>query len=623
MDGSRKLIIKLASSLLALAVISCSSKASTFQDGLLAYDRNHVAEAQTIFRHVADDRASSLHERAAALRALARIAWLIDGNERRALQALDRASAIGEPCDAARLRARILDEAGRADELVSRSGSWLPQCRDIQAQDEIRYYTADSLLTAADRSPARDALLNRAAEQLSAISPDDRADLHVATAQLELALMKADAAAAIDAWKDYYWLTDGDGPPAFATLNPPPRIRFSRGLAATASGHDQLLLLELLTRAGFARQAERLAGHWSLASRAAGDPLWRKISAYLSERRKLEAVLLASNRRVARGGPASDLRAAVRAQQSALAAAAGLKGDLRAGIAKAYGLYGMVGKTGDFESVHLGHLVQSERRPIDQYGRHAEVRYLVLDNMISNGYESWLWDGNAADGGWTESGPTIVQARPAYTSAPLEAWMLVANSQHRREYLGRSRALEAEDRAELRSADVAYLPGLAHRLNLQFTDQILSRARVLAEKSGDLHRAFLAEYSRANLQQSIFIHEGRHALDHNIIRGHAPADLALLEYRAKLSELALADYPRLAAFNIDGTTIGGDNEHGRANRRIMAEYASWIRAHGKQVKGYDPAYPPLAQLDRLSDDQIRAVARALDPFAREPIPQKR
>jgi hypothetical protein len=608
--------------MLAFALAGCSMKSPTLADGLLAYNHNQVAEAEAIFRQVADNPRSSPHDRATARRALARIAWLIDGNKQRAIEALDSAAAAGEPCDAARMRARVLDEAGDARELVSQSGPWITLCKDSEARDEIRYYTADSLLSAADRSPSRDALLARASDVLAAITRDQRTDLHVATARLELALMTGNPAGAIDAWKDYFWLTNADGPQVLAALDPHPAERFTKALLPGATTHDQLLLIDLLTRAGFARQAERLAGRWNLAARGGSDPLWRKASAYLAERRKLEAILLASNRRVARGGRASNLRTAVHSAETALAAAADIKSDLRSGLAKAYGLYGTVGRTGGFESVHLGHLVQSERLPVDQYGRRAEVAYFVVDNMISNGYESWLWDGDAADGGWTEKGPIIVQARPGYTQAPLKAWLLVANAEHRREYLERSSRLEADDKAVLRTAAVAYLPGLAHRLNLQVAEQILARARVIAGSGGDLHRAFLAEYSRANLQQSIFIHEGRHALDLHFVPGDSLAHRAALEYRAKLSELALSDYPRLALFNIDGATIGGSNEHGIANRRIMAEYASWVRAHAGEVKGYDPGVPPVEQLDRLRDDQIRAVARTLDPFARVPVARR-
>ena len=615
--------MRLSTPLLALALLSCGAKAETLADGLAAYTSNHISMAEAIFRHVAQDPASSVHDRATAWREIGRIAWLIDGNEQRAIDAVNRASAVGEPCQAARLRARILDEAGQPNQLLSRFATWAALCKDLQGQDEIRYHAADALLAAASRSPQPDALLGQAAAALSAISPDDATDLHVSTLRLELALARGDSKAAVQAWKDYYWLTAAEGPPALAALAPLPSARFQRGLAPRAPTHDRLLLLDLLTKAGFSRAAERLARQWNIASSASGDPLWRKISTYLDERRKLEATLLASNRHVARGGPPADLRAAVRSMQTALAAAAGIRGNVPAGIAKSYGLYGIVGKTGGFESIHLGHLVQSERRPIDQYGRHAEVSYLVVDNMISNGYESWLWDGDAADGGWTEPGPVIVQARPQYTSEPLNAWMLVSNPQHRREYVGRLRSLEAGDLNALRSSQVAYLPGLARRLSLQLAAQILDRARQLARDGNDLHHAFLAEYWRASLQQSIFIHEGRHALDLHLVNGSTADGKAELEYRAKLSELALADYPRLALLNIDGATIGGENEHGRANRRIMSEYRSWVAAHVDQVKGYDPALPPLAQLDRLSDAQIRAVARSLDPFARQPIKQTR
>jgi hypothetical protein len=606
----------LAALLLAIVVVSCRTNAANLEDGLRAYNQNRVGEAEAIFKRVADDPALPPHDRATALRALARISWLIDGKEEQAVEALNRAAAVAEPCDAARMRARILDEAERVDELVSHSAGWLSQCPDRQAKDEIHYHVADALLAAADRSPSRSALLERARAELSAISPDDRSDSHVAAAQLEVAIMQGDAKAAVEAWKDYYWLTDGDGPQAFAEMSPRPSARISVGLAPDASAHDQLLLIDLMTHAGFAETAERLARHWNVAVRAAGDPIWRKAAAYLEERRKLEAIVLASNRRVARGGQASNLRQAVQSMQAALANAAGIKGDLRREIARAYGLYGTVGKTGGFESVHLGHLVQSDRVPIVQYGHRTAVSYLVIDNLISNGYKSWLWDGDATDGGWTEAGPVIVQARPGYTRGPLDAWSLVADPQHRREYLARQPRLDATDRAALRSAEVAYLPGLAHRLNLQVAGQVLARARSQVGRGHDLHRAYLAEYSRANLQQSILIHEGRHALDLDIIPGTSVANRAELEYRAKLSELALADYPRLALMNIDGATIDGDNEHGRANRRIMAHYASWIRTHASEVRGYDRSSPALAQLDLLSDKQIRAVASALDPFAR-------
>ena len=68
--------------------------------------------------------------------------------------------------------------------------------------------------------------------------------------------------------------------------------------------------------------------------------------------------------------------------------------------------------------------------------------------------------------------------------------------------------------------------------------------------------------------------------------------------------------------NIDDATVGGDTPHGRANSRVLGEYAEWVAAHSGEVRGFDPRLPAAVQLDRLSDDQIRSIARGLDPIAR-------
>jgi len=115
----------LAALLLAIVVVSCRTNAANLEDGLRAYNQNRVGEAEAIFKRVADDPALPPHDRATALRALARISWLIEGKDEQAVEALNRAAAVAEPCDAARMRARILDEAERVDELVSHSAGWL------------------------------------------------------------------------------------------------------------------------------------------------------------------------------------------------------------------------------------------------------------------------------------------------------------------------------------------------------------------------------------------------------------------------------------------------------------------------------------------------------------------
>jgi hypothetical protein len=298
-----------------------------------------------------------------------------------------------------------------------------------------------------------------------------------------------------------------------------------------------------------------------------------------------------------------------------LMAAAGLRGEPEAALRQAYGLYGQVGDTNGHASVHYGHIVQDERRTIEQYGHRAGVAFIAVDNMISNGFTSWLWDGNAAVGGWASPGPVIVQVRPEFTSGPLNAWSLFSGGPGRDRMMAREKERAARDLEILGAQDVAYLPGLADRLRMQVAQQIGAKVKAAAGSGGDLRRAFLEEYWRATFEQSILAHEGRHALDRKLVTGLVRFNDSNLEYRAKLSELALAEYPRLALLNINDSTIASGGGHGKANEKLLRAYAEWMRANASRVRGFEPGLPTLVQIDRLSDDQLRAVARSLDPIA--------
>jgi hypothetical protein len=405
-------------------------------------------------------------------------------------------------------------------------------------------------------------------------------------------------------------------PQGLAAAFPEGAAIFLQGLAPESAPAAKLRLVDLLVHAGFARQAESFARSSRLAELAPREAAWRRASAYFEARRTLESALLASNRRVARGGGAADMEELLNAFETRLMAAAGLSGDRREALLRAYGVYGRWGKTDGHPSIHLGHVVERDRRRVEQYGHRASVTFIALDSMLANGFNSWLWDGAAAAGGWTEEGPVIVQVRPEYTSTPLSGWSLYSGGPSRQRLLRRAPERARTDRAALGGGDVAYLPGLADRLTLQVADQVGRRARAAAGPGGDLRRAFLAEYWRASFQQSIFLHEGRHALDRTLVRGLARFFDDDPEYRAKLSELALADYPRLALYQINSDSMGGDSDHAGANRKVLQGYVDWIRAHPGEIAGYDPRRPPLVQIDKLSDSQLRAVARGLDPVAK-------
>ena len=322
------------------------------------------------------------------------------------------------------------------------------------------------------------------------------------------------------------------------------------------------------------------------------------------------------NRALAHGAVKDSLSLdpAAKAMTTTLMKAADATGDPRAALQKYYGLVGSVGTTSGYPSIHMGHLIEDHDETVTQYGHSAKIHFQAIDNMISNGFESWLWDGSAMVGGWTANG-TIVHIRPGYVQSPLTGYRLTQDSPDRKRLIEREAKDSAEDLVKLKTRPVSTLEGLNDRLLLQTVDQIDAAVRSRAPAEGDVRKAFLAEYSRANLNQSIRVHEGRHAIDNAMGLGTTQkVDQAILEYNAKLSELALTAYPRMALRNMN-RSLEGDGPHDRGAARLFGEFKAWMEAHPSEIMGYDPSIPALEQLDKLTDGQMREIARSLDPLA--------
>ncbi|MCU1348568.1 MAG: hypothetical protein JWO56_1598 [Acidobacteria bacterium] len=271
-----------------------------------------------------------------------------------------------------------------------------------------------------------------------------------------------------------------------------------------------------------------------------------------------------------------------------------------------YGTQINLGDTGGVADMHAGHRVVDERRPVEQYGHKATVRFVQLDTMISNGFESWSRDGSSEHGGWG-SASNIVQVRPAYADAPARIWRRRTDPELRAKADQEIATESGKDWERAAKNPYAYLPGLAQRMKRDAELRMIAR-------SGS-RNAFLAEYASAVTESSIFAHEGRHAIDDQYEKIH---DNAELEYRAKLSEIAFAPDPKLAITSgIVAPGIGDDTPHGNANLKIMKGLVAWMDAHRASIVGLDPARPLLPQLDKLTDDQLREAARGMDPYAKK------
>lgn len=594
-----------AALLLSASGTAVAASLSEAQD---AYDNNKIPEARRLFSAIAADSGATADDRANADIALARISWLVDANAETALKRLDAATA--EPCDTGIMKLRVLKDVKRRQEAIDSESASLNACPEPGKRDEMRVHAIAARLDLANASPARRTrLISDAAADSKLLTPD--AGVEGARVRLEIALLTGDAPSALAAWKDYFWLDDSDAPQALTEFDA--TSRFTRGLAKGATTADKLNLAELLMRAGFGEESRRYAKARGLPGTATGNPTWKRLVAYWTVRDGLEAEILRVNREFARGQKDDHaLDAAAKSAMANLVKATGASGDPQTALLEYYGLVGSVGLTNGYPSIHLGHVIENRDEQVTQYGHSAKIHFMAIDNMISNGFTSWLWDGSAMVGGWQSNG-TIIQVRPAYVAGPLNAYRLTQDGPEHLKLIARQAKRAADDIAQLRQRPVATLDGLNDRLSLEAADQVETKARSKTSDRQDLRRLFLAEYSRATFNHSIMIHEGRHAIDASL--GVSGKDQSVLEYDAKLSELALSDYPRMALENID-RTLEGNGPHDIAGARLFDGYRKWMEAHSSEIAGYDPAVPALEQLDKLTDDQIREVARSLDPLAK-------
>ncbi|HVG24978.1 MAG TPA: hypothetical protein VND45_12535 [Thermoanaerobaculia bacterium] len=243
-----------------------------------------------------------------------------------------------------------------------------------------------------------------------------------------------------------------------------------------------------------------------------------------------------------------------------------------------FGAVYTIGQTDNVGGMHYGHRVLDERRSVEQYGQKGMVRFVLLDNMIANGFMAWIRDNHTGTGGWNEK-ETIYQVRPMYANSPVRAWMRLHDPERRAK----------DDREIADQTRRKSLLGVALRMERQYLETL--------PKERD---AFIERYRREEFDHSIWAHEGRHAIDHAVYKIENSEEL---EYRAKLSEIVFAASPRLAFADGILSTVG-DTPHGRANKRVLDGIQRVTKLGA------------LTDLDKLTDEQLRAAARSLDPMAK-------
>lgn len=584
-----------------------------------AYFQGAVANAVGAFSRIAHDEQFDNQSRAEAYAELGHIDWQIYERSSDAIEDLATAIALrGSLCPYAALETRILRESRHISQALKTAATAEATC-GVEEAYKVRLEDARTEMAIARDSDTRLRIkaLGSAERDLNGAGILSEIDPQAQSIYLEVALLRRDPKEALSAWRGFFWLTSSNLPSGIVADDSHLPTIFKNALDVHSSASGRIALLRLLIRGGFYEQAkafDSMQADWRKVRRSGP---YQPIKTYYALRERLTTSILSFNRQVAQGsGDAKSFHAEmVDAHMTAAHVFDKAANDWKAILQREYGLFGTLGLTAGYESLHEGHIAQDETLLVEQGARHGQVHFVVLDNMISNGYQSWLWDGSASTGGWG-SDALIVQVRSSYTGSALKALALLQSPEDTE--AATQPKLDAQDRTTVQRTAVAYLPGVEKRLKLQVAEEIASDARAEASASGEpFPRVFVRKYWDAQVDQSIKAHEGRHALDAvDPIMAHASS--AELEFRAKLSELEYSSYPMLALANILSPDIGGQTPHGLADTRLISLLVDWMRTQQANILGYQREEEPLLQLSLLSNEHLRMFARTMDNISQPP-----
>jgi hypothetical protein len=639
----------MAGSLWAFVSAGCAVAPSgggpSLQSADAAYMKLDLVLSRRILNDILSDSRATIEDHVCALQRLAIQDWKFDRDYELARTRLQGALRCGvKRSDTWQVLSRIERESGHCPQARTAARNALQTAQDESqaraAQLLLAWTDHDQLLETLRREKTLEPLLLQEAHQtLTDILAAEPGHLEASMLLLGVSLLRQDGPTALRAWRSYFSIPSGQS--ARGVLEEPGRT-LSRLLPRWwEDGLSQDECMQLALALGQSRLYEYAALMGAALQPSAGSgrhSALAEITAYAEFCRQVKDLTDEYYRQialgVAKGDAAWDLErpAKEEAYKNALVqASAHLWARLsfagprppfdfdrfRAQMSERFGTEIVTGSTGDYPGYALimGHRVLDETRSIEQYGYRADLRFVVVDQMVSNGYSGWFWDGKAIIGGWATAS-TIFQVYGGLNQAALHFWRMLNDGRERNKEEEAIARETAQDDALARDHPYAFLPGLERRLGFHAVRRIYDAVKAQGYAGDELCMAFVAEYVRLNIESTIMAHEGRHAID----QLHFPDEFqswtdAEREFRAKLSQIVFAPDPKLAVYEILDETTGGPSGHGQANERILKTIVDWMQAHRREIAGLDPARPLLPQFDLLNDDQIRTLFRAADPLA--------
>ena len=455
-------------------------------------------------------------------------------------------------------------------------------------------------------------------KMIQAIMTESPGDISISKLHLGLSLLTEKYTEAYTGWLSFYRADEKGN--VHATQTESKKLLSSGLLQANLTDTQAKSIVDGLSKSGFIEYAAMtLKLHES--STSFDEARFQDLISYYRTLQKFEELTIAFYRAEAAGtSDKDDYDKAMRSQASRLWDELNWdkqrpQFDQRKFMSEMRKRFGMIARlmtANGHYGLSLGHIVLDENREVSQYNKQGTMRYIAIDHMVSNGYSSWFWDGRAEIGGWAPDGNSILQVRSAYSNGPVSAWMSVSDSVEIQETLDEVKRRQASDDLIAKDDPYAYLPGLSQRIRFNQGMALVEELKSQGLEGSELRMAFINTAEKLILESSIFAHEGRHAIDKKYIGNLGSEEM---EYRAKLSEIYFSSKPFLAVNAVLGANNGDGTSHGDSNRRVVKGIVKWMEKNKKEIRDLDTDRPMLPQLDRLTEDQLRAAVNSLDPLA--------
>lgn len=467
-----------------------------------------------------------------------------------------------------------------------------------------------------NNQPLDNKLLNDALQKIEKVNKQEPGNLSPAKIQLGLSLLTKDGEKALQAWRLYYHIADGENAKGLLSIPEKELTNILTGWNKTnLSSEDCQKLILNLAASRFYRLADLMNKYLSNNS-GFEDPLIIEICDYYDFCVKIEERLYKYYKDLAvkNENYISELKKDIDIIQEDLWDKLHWHGkelkytqkNFRKEIYKRFGTKIFEKKLNGRYFYIGGHNIIEANRVVEQFGKKADIQFAVLDHRFSNNYWGWF-TGYMGFAGYADESE-IVKYREPEASNPIYVWKKLTNKELLNNWQKEISKQSIMDDSLALNSPYTNLPGIYNRIQLRIYSEILDSLKECGIKEDNLRMHFISELNEMGYNRNIN-HEGRHAIDFNYLPKMKLNDDTELEYRAMLSEIYFSKFPLFQIrFDCDNTP------HGLARKKRLQDIINWMEHNKEKIDGFDESRPTITQIDLLSDHQIRIIIESVESF---------